>query len=93
MLKQNGDHPLRYHIYHLCFANFLLGRHPHGPGEFLFGPFEGSTNYSTMFPIDYSALNSPPETLEPYSPNKKTNRRSVVVWYLSLNFKIVKWPW
>ncbi|PSN42017.1 hypothetical protein C0J52_08246 [Blattella germanica] len=78
-MTSNGDHPLRYHIYHLCFANFLLGRHPHGPGEFLFGPFEGSTNYSAMFPIDYSALNSPPEALEPYSPNKKSNRRSVVV--------------
>lgn len=78
-LEQNGDHPLRYHIYNLCFANFLLGRHPHGPGEFLFGPFEGSTNYSTMFPIDYSALNTPPEILEPYSPNKQSNRRSVVV--------------
>ncbi|XP_069674001.1 uncharacterized protein [Periplaneta americana] len=78
-MTSNGDHPLHYHIFHLCFANFLLGRHPHGPGEFLFGPFEGSTNYSTMFPIDYSALNSPPEALEPYSPNKKTNRRSVVV--------------
>ncbi|KDR20394.1 hypothetical protein L798_04928, partial [Zootermopsis nevadensis] len=78
-MTSNGDHPLRYHIYHLCFANFLLGRHPHGPGQFLFGPFEGSTNYSTMFPIDYSALSSPPEALEPYSPNKKTNRRSVVV--------------
>lgn len=78
-MTSNGDHHLRYNIYHLCFANFLLGRHPHGPGEFLFGPFEGSINYSAMFPIDYSALNTPPETLEPYSPNKKTNRRSVVV--------------
>ncbi|KAJ9584606.1 hypothetical protein L9F63_021048 [Diploptera punctata] len=78
-MTSNGDHPLRYHIYHLCFANFLLGRHPHGPGEFLFGPFEGTTSYSAMFPIDYSALSSPPQALEPYSPNKKTNRRSVVV--------------
>lgn len=92
-MKQNGDHPLRYHIYNLCFANFLLGRHPHGPGEFLFGPFEGSTNYSTMFPIDYSALNTPPETMEPYSPNKQSNRRSVVVWCHNDNIQTVKWSW
>jgi hypothetical protein len=90
-VKQNGDHPLRYHVYNLCFANFLLGRHPHGPGEFLFGPFEGSTNYSTMFPIDYSALNTPPETMEPYSPNKQSNRRSVVVWCQNDNIQTVTW--
>nr|CAD7434605.1 unnamed protein product [Timema monikensis] len=76
---ENGDHPLRYRIYYLCFANFLLGRHPHGPGQLLFGSFEGSPPYSTMFPVDYSALNCPTEKLEQYSPHKKSNRHSVIV--------------
>ncbi|XP_067004634.2 uncharacterized protein [Anabrus simplex] len=78
-MTANGDHPLKYHIFHLCFANFLLGRHPHGPGQFLFGPCQAGAQYSTMFPIDYSALNSPPECLEQYSPHKKSNRHSVIV--------------
>lgn len=76
---QNDDHPLCYPVYNLCFANFLLGRYPHGPGQFIFGTFEGVTKYSSMFPVDYSALNSPPEKLEQYSPHKKSNRHSVVV--------------
>nr|CAD7574748.1 unnamed protein product [Timema californicum] len=78
-MTSNGDHPLRYRIYYLCFANFLLGRHPHGPGQLLFGSFEGSPPYSTMFPVDYSALNCPTEKLEQYSPYKKSNRHSVIV--------------
>ncbi|CAG2058029.1 unnamed protein product [Timema podura] len=78
-MTSNGDHPLRYRIYYLCFANFLLGRHPHGPGQLLFGSFEGSPPYSTMFPVDYSALNCPTEKLEQYSPHKKSNRHSVIV--------------
>ena len=39
-----------------------------------------------MFPIDYSAMNSTEEDLEPYRPDKllekKGSRRSVLVWYL-----------
>ncbi|XP_049775924.1 uncharacterized protein LOC126163063 [Schistocerca cancellata] len=78
-LTSNGDYKLRYSIYRLCFSNFLLGRFPHGPGQFLFGTYEGETKYSAMFPIDYSAMNSPPEALEQYSPHKKSNRHSVIV--------------
>ncbi|KAK7794532.1 hypothetical protein R5R35_011291 [Gryllus longicercus] len=77
-MTANGDHPLCYPIFHLCFANFLLGKYPHGPGQFLFGPCQVGT-YSIMFPIDYSAFNSPPDALEQYSPHKKSNRHSVVV--------------
>ncbi|KAI8437551.1 hypothetical protein MSG28_011849 [Choristoneura fumiferana] len=31
------------------------------------------------FPVDYSALNTEPAKLEPYVPDKKTNRHSVIV--------------
>jgi hypothetical protein len=63
------------------FANFLLGRHPNGPGQFIFGPFSdaGKTAEDVTFPVDYSAMNSLPEDLEEYSPGRKSNRRSVVV--------------
>lgn len=73
---QNGDFPLKYPVYRLCFANFLLGRHPNGPGQYIFG-YTGKK--VECFPIDYSAMNSTPEDREPYSPHKKSNRHSVVV--------------
>ncbi|XP_045482115.1 uncharacterized protein LOC123686158 [Harmonia axyridis] len=77
-MTSNGDHPLMYEAYRLCFANYLLGRYPNGPGEHILGtpPNESSL---AMFPIDYSALNSPPEDLEQYTLDQKTNRWSVIV--------------
>ncbi|CAG9855381.1 unnamed protein product [Phyllotreta striolata] len=77
-MTSNGDHPLHFKSYRLCFANYLLGRNPNGPGHFLLGaPL--TTLSSIMFPIDYSALNTQPEDLEQYAPDQKTNRRSVIV--------------
>ncbi|XP_063231364.1 uncharacterized protein LOC134535917 [Bacillus rossius redtenbacheri] len=78
-MTSNGDHQLRFHVYQLCFANFLLGRNPHGPGQLLFGPFEGCPPHSTAFPVDYSALNCPADKLEQYSPHRRSNRLSVIV--------------
>ncbi|XP_075221564.1 uncharacterized protein LOC142324603 [Lycorma delicatula] len=75
-MTANGEHPLTYSIYRLCFANFLLGRYPNGPGEYIFGR---NCKQVDCFPIDYSAMNTPLDQLEQYTPDKKTNRRSVVV--------------
>lgn len=36
-MTSNGDVPLDFHIYKLSFLNFLLGKQPNGPGQFLFG--------------------------------------------------------
>lgn len=78
-MTSNGDTKLTYHVYKLCFANFLLGRAPHGPGQFIFGVCLPHT-LTCSFPIDYSALNAAPEDLEKYDPdNKQSNRRSVIV--------------
>lgn len=76
---QNGDHPLCFPAYRWCYANFLLGRHRNGPGQYLFGPGEPADVRCCPFPVDYSALNTAPEELEQYSPDRKSNRRSVVV--------------
>lgn len=78
VIFQNGDHPLTYRVYELCFANYLLGRYPNGPGQYIFGAIP-SLITSALFPIDYSALNTQPEDLEQYVPDQKTNRRSVIV--------------
>ncbi|ERL94694.1 hypothetical protein D910_11969, partial [Dendroctonus ponderosae] len=77
-MTSNGDHPLHYRSFRLCFSNYLLGRYPNGSGHHILGapPDEKS---STMFPIDYSALNAQPEDLEQYTPDQKSNRRSVIV--------------
>ncbi|KAK5639237.1 hypothetical protein RI129_011729 [Pyrocoelia pectoralis] len=77
-MTSNGDHPLGYRAYRLCFANYLLGRYPNGSGQFLLG-FSPSPMPSALFPIDYSALNTQPEDLEQYTPDQKSNRRSIVV--------------
>ncbi|RZF48707.1 hypothetical protein LSTR_LSTR011337 [Laodelphax striatellus] len=75
-MTANGDHPLTYSIYRLCFANFLLGRHPNGCGQYIFGFVAKRVD---CFPVDYSAMNTPTEELEQYSPGNKSNRHSVVV--------------
>ncbi|EFA12043.2 uncharacterized protein LOC103314771 isoform X1 [Tribolium castaneum] len=77
-MTSNGDHPLIYKAYRLCFANYLLGRYPNGPGQYILGAPPNALS-SAMFPVDYSALNTQPEDLEQYAPDQKTNRRSVIV--------------
>lgn len=75
---QNGDHPLHYKSYRLCFSNYLLGRYPNGPGQYILGAPPDSIS-SIMFPVDYSALNAQLEDLEQYAPDQKTNRLSIIV--------------
>lgn len=77
-MTSNGDHPLGYRAYRLCFANYLLARYPNGSGQFLLG-FSPSSTPSALFPVDYSALNTQPEDLEQYTPDQKSNRHSIVV--------------
>ena len=36
-MTSNGDVNLDFHIYKLSFLNFLLGKQPNGPGQFIFG--------------------------------------------------------
>ena len=56
-MTSNGDVQLSFHMYKLSFLNFLLGRQPNGPGQFMFGVVETETGTGhDLFPIDYSAL-------------------------------------
>ena len=54
-MTANGDVELSYHIYKLSFLNFLLGKQPNGPGQFMFGLVEQGVGADQLFPIDYSA--------------------------------------
>ena len=55
-MTSNGDVQLSFHMYKLSFLNFLLGKQPNGPGQFMFGIVETEEDVPTLFPIDYSAL-------------------------------------
>ena len=57
-MTSNGDILLNFHIYKLSFLNFLLGRQPNGPGQWIFGEVDRSGEASLAFQIDYSALMS-----------------------------------
>ncbi|KAI5747036.1 hypothetical protein M8J77_010400 [Diaphorina citri] len=76
VLTANGDTGLDFHVFQLSFINFLLGRHPNGPGQYLFGP---CANFPDTFPVDYSALNADLTSIEHYSPSRQSNRSSVIV--------------
>uniref|UniRef100_A0A8D8M3V7 Sarcoplasmic calcium-binding proteins II, V, VI, and VII n=3 Tax=Cacopsylla melanoneura TaxID=428564 RepID=A0A8D8M3V7_9HEMI len=75
VLTANGDTGLDFHVFQLSFINFLLGRNPNGPGQYLFGPCAG---FPDTFPVDYSALNAD-QSIEHYSPSRRSNRSSVIV--------------
>ena len=49
-MTSHGDIPLTCHIYKLSFLNFLFGKQPNGPGQFMFG-LVGSYNMK-KFSID-----------------------------------------
>ncbi|CAH0731833.1 unnamed protein product, partial [Brenthis ino] len=69
---------LDYGTYVHCFTNWLIGKNPNGPGQWVLVPPKDSLP-QPPFPVDYSALNTEPAKLEPYAPDKKTNRHSVIV--------------
>ena len=66
-MTSNGEVQLSFHMYKLSFLNFLLGKQPNGPGQFMFGIVETEEDTPTLFPIDYSALTLSKEELEEQS--------------------------
>lgn len=77
-MTSNGYLILDYGTYVHCFTNWLMGKNPNGPGQWVLVPPKDSLP-QPPFPVDYSALNTEPAKLEPYAPDKKTNRHSVIV--------------
>ncbi|GBP60695.1 hypothetical protein EVAR_55765_1 [Eumeta japonica] len=77
-MTSNGFLILDYGSYVHCFTNWLMGKNPNGPGQWVLVPPKDSLP-QPPFPVDYSALNTEPSKLEPYAPDKKTNRHSVIV--------------
>ena len=79
-MTSNGEVQLNFHMYKLSFLNFLLGRQPNGPGQWIFGEVERSGEEgSSNFLIDYKALNSTMEERGFFSKQDRTERKSVVV--------------
>ena len=81
-MTSNGEVQLNFHMYKLSFLNFLLGRQPNGPGQWIFGEVERSGEEGSSFEIDYKALFSKGEEREIYSQEKleeKSNRKSIIV--------------
>ena len=62
-MTSNGDIRLDFHIYKLSFLNFLLGRQPNGPGQFIFGLVAPKAGHR-LFAVDYSALTVQESPLE-----------------------------
>ena len=68
-LLQNGEYQITNDVFHLAFMNFLVGKHPNGPGQFIFGTVEQKSGKNEeqelpmTFKIDYSALEE--ENCEP----------------------------
>jgi hypothetical protein len=80
-MTSNRDVALTYQTYKLSFLNFLLGKQPNGPGQFMFGTVE-SNAVKDMFPVDYSVFNSSAEEREAFSSSQledKIKRKSLVV--------------
>ncbi|KAJ2954756.1 hypothetical protein O0L34_g3059 [Tuta absoluta] len=77
-MTSNGYLILDYGSYVHCFTNFLIGKNPNGPGQWVLVPPKDALP-QPPFPVDYSALNTEPAKLEPYAPDRKTNRHSVIV--------------
>ena len=63
-----------YHIYKLSFLNFLLGKQPNGPGQFMFG----TVNWDNVTSwLDISLISPPPAdtALVDTKNNKKLPRQ------------------
>ena len=54
-MTSNADVKLGYHIYKLSFINFLLGKQPNGPRQFIFVNLAPESGHH-IFAVDDSAL-------------------------------------
>ena len=81
-MTSNGEVQLDFHMYRLSFLNFLLGRQPNGPGQWIFGEVQRSDSDTLSFQIDYKALIPCDEVRGFFSQqklNEISNRNSIVV--------------
>ena len=50
-MTSNGDVNLDYHIYKLSFLNFLIGKQPNGPGQYIFGSVVPKVSWNLLNPL------------------------------------------
>ena len=82
-MTSNGDVKLDFHIYKLSFLNFLLGKQPNGPGQFIFGTVAPKYGHR-LFAVDYSALTKQEleegkETFTVEKLSAREERKSIIV--------------
>ena len=82
-MTSNGDVKLDFHIYKLSFLNFLLGKQPNGPGQYIFGMVAPKSGHR-LFAVDYSALTKQESELqkETFTVEKLSgagDRKSIIV--------------
>ena len=53
-MTSNGEVQLTFNMYKLSFLNFLLGKQPNGPGEWLFGEVDREGGRQENFHIDFT---------------------------------------
>ena len=64
-MTSNGEVQLSFHMYKLSFLNFLLGKQPNGPGQWLFGQVEREGCGQEQFLIDFTLWSREGEMLKP----------------------------
>ena len=79
-MTSNGND---YHIYKLSFLNFLLGKQPNGPSQFIFGMVAPKSD-QRLFSVDYSTLTKhepevKKETLTVDKLSAPGQRKSIIV--------------
>ena len=67
-MTSNGEVQLSFHMYKLSFLNFLLGKQPNGPGQWLFGQVEREVSGQEQFLIDFTLWSREEEREEGVKP-------------------------
>ncbi len=76
---------MNFHTFKLSFLNFLLGKQPNGPGQYLFGTVTPQ-NATCTFPIDYSAMNATEEDIEPF---RYINSNLLIIIQIAFNIQSI----
>ena len=79
-MTANGDVELCFHMYKLSFLNFLLGKQPNGPGQFMFGTVTCDEGPNWV-PDEYKTVKvaEERETSTALRLEQKSKRKSVMV--------------
>ena len=78
-MTSNGEVQLSFHMYKLSFLNFLLGKQPNGPGQWLFGQVEREVSGQEQFLIDFTLWSREEEVVKPIAEVKQKDKKTDLV--------------